>query len=319
MDCPFCGKVGRLYANTETGEDSFGKEKPAGRWICFSCGKKSQWLAVLMSELEGIPHHEARAIIGKWKLSGIKFKRHHRKAPEPVAPKDSALDWLPAEFESVKDVWPKYLTRRGISKEVAIQLNLGVCRRHDKCDECKPGGGCPRNMAHRIILPIECPLGRDFQARAISADLEPRYLSGPNSGLLLFGWNTIADTNIAVLVEGPFDAIKVIQAGLPSVAMMGKQLRDSQYEMLRKKRRSYVVMLDPINKDAQAIDNAVEIAERLGGMVGVELATDPGDAEEHDIMSAYHSAMSPRDARSYAQTIRNRHLGGVGKKAPIDL
>lgn len=294
LRCPFCSRSGHLYVNVEAGETWDGKKKPAGRWICFGCGEKSQDFARLMAELDSIPFREARATIAKWRLDGLKFIRPQDQVIMPEG------QWLPPEYESCDEVWPKYLTRRNISRDIAKQFKLGVCRHHDKCDKCKPSGGCPRNMANRIILPIECPGGRSFQGRAILPDMEPRYLSGENSGMLLFGWHTIAESDTAAVVEGPFDALKVAQAGIPVVALMGKDLRDPQAQMLRKRRRKYVVALDPMDKDALAIDNACDIAEQLGGEVVTLLETDPGDSTEAKIQHAFMHTIAPQAARLMA-------------------
>lgn len=305
MKCPFCDRNNHLYCTVEDSEDWDGKKKPAGVWICFGCGEKSREFAVLMAELEGITFQEARATIGKWKLGGIKLRPPSAVVPKKVTTADSV--WLPAEYEPVgaaDAVWPKYLTRRGISRETALAFKLGVCRRHDRCEHCKPRGGCPKNMAHRIILPIECPAGKSYQARAIDPMMQPRYLSGDNSGQLLFGWHTVAESDFAVIVEGPFDAIQVYQAKLPAVALMGKEIRDPQVLMLRMRRRQYVVALDPLSKDKYAIDSACKIAELLGGKVVVGLDTDPGDATVDQIVKAVDGAVEPLEARQMALEVR---------------
>lgn len=304
MDCPFCGRSRHLYCTVEDSEDWDGKKKPAGVWICFGCGEKSRDFAALVAELEGITFQEARATIGRWKMGGVKLRPPSSVVPKKVRAPDAP--YLPPEYEPVgapDAIWPKYLTRRGVTRETALAFKLGVCRRHDRCEHCK-FRGCPKNMAHRIILPIECPAGNSYQARAIADDMQPRYLSGDNSGQLLFGWHTIEASDFAVIVEGPFDAIQVYQAGLPAVALMGKEIRDSQVEMLRMRRRRYVVALDPLTKDKYAIDSACKIAELLAGKVVVGLETDPGDAPVDKIVEAVDGAVEPLEARQMALKVR---------------
>lgn len=261
IDCPWCTR-NNLYVNCQEDKTNWnGTTVPVGAWICFSCGQKSMSFAALMSELDGITFHQARDLIGRWKMGNHIWVRPKVE----VAPAKMDGTWLPPEYEPVTAVWPKYLTARGITKPVAYELNLGVCRKGD--------------FAHRIIIPIECPLGRDFQARAILDGMEPRYLSGPTSGQLLFGWSTVEESDTAVLVEGPFDAIAVLQAGFPCVAMMGKELRDGQFQMLSGRRRSYTILLDPISKDREAVRSACVAADRLGGLVAnnLDAPCDPGD------------------------------------------
>jgi hypothetical protein len=307
LNCPFCGRSRHLYCTVEESEDWDGRKKPPGVWICFGCGERGRDFAYLLCELEGITLSEARATIARWKLGTVRLRPASTSVPKRELA-DEAAPWLPPEFESVADVWPKYLTTRGITREIALEFNLGVCRKHVKCDQCKRGG-CPRNMAHRIILPIECPAGRSYQARAISDDMEPRYLSGDNSGQLLFGWHTVAESSLAVIVEGPFDTIKVRQAGLPSTALMGKEIRTTQIEMLRMQRREYIVALDPLTKDRYAIESACKIADLLSGRVVVGLESDPGASTEEQIWAAVEGAVEPLEARMIALEWWLKQLG----------
>ena len=302
IDCPFCGRHYHLYCTVEESVEWDGKEKPAGVWICFGCGEKSRQFAALYAQIEGVTFEEARSTVARWKLGGIKLRPPSTMVPKRALDDDES-PWLPPEYEPIGEpdaVWPKYLTTRQISRQTALAFKLGVCRRHDRCEHCKPRGGCPRNMAHRIILPIECPAGKSYQARAISDEMEPRYLSGDNSGQLLFGWHTIANSDIAGIVEGPFDAIRFYQAGIPAVALMGKDIRDLQLEMLRMRRRQYVVALDPLSKDRFAIDSACKIADILGGLVVVGLDNDPGASTEKQVWAAVETAVEPLEARHLA-------------------
>jgi DNA primase len=277
LDCPWCGKSGHLYINGEPSEGADGRPLPPGRFLCFRCGQRGMAFARLMAELEGIPLQQARAAVSRWKVRDIRWKRITAPQPAPVG--DA---WLPPEFEPTTKVWPRYLARRGVSKEVAARFGLGVCRSGD--------------FADRVILPIVCPAGRSFTARSIrTADEEPlRYKSGPGAGGLLFGWETIAEAKEAVVVEGPFDALRVIAAGLPAVAILGKQLRDAQADMLlAPPHRRYVVMLDPDAREA-----GVAVAGRLRGGVAVGLSADPGDSEPEDIRAAFSAAIGGIKART---------------------
>lgn len=290
MDCPFCGRRGHLYCNVDDGEDWDGKKKPAGRWICFGCQEKSLDFARLLMELDGVPFQEARATIVKWKLGGTKLQPGRKQYTKTVKAEGP---WLPPEYEPCSKIWVKYLDRRNITKETATKFALGVCRKG--------------MFAHRIILPIDCPAGRSFQARAILDKTQPRYLSGDNSGQLLFGWQTIENKDLAVIVEGPFDAINVYQAGFGSVALMGKELRDSQRGMLKALHREYVVALDPMSKDKLAIDSACDIAQQLDGRVVVTLESDPGASSLDEIRAAVKTALPPMQARQMALAYRLKH------------
>lgn len=310
LDCPKCMKSGHLYVSTEPRDSADGRELPAGRFICFKCDFRGLSFAWLMVELDGVSLSTARNTIAKWKMGTVAWRRDafRMAAGKAEAEKQSAAgddDWLPAEFEPLFDgkrwLWPKYLTERKTSREVAARLKLGVCRSGE--------------YAHRIILPIVCPAGRSFTGRTIWADEDLRYKSGPGAGQLLFGWQSLEGQDFAVIVEGPFDAMRVIEAGLPCVALLGKQLRAGQEAMLLSApRRNYVVMLD-----ADAHDDALGIAKRLHGMVSKPLRKDPGDSTPAEVMAAFESAELPTQARIANTSAEMGRIYGRGRKRQSDV
>lgn len=284
IDCPFCGGKDKLYVASEIRENQFGEEKPAGRWTCFRCEEQGMSFARLMAEIDSLSISEARRIIRTWNFSGVNWKKslfREAAAKEKAAKSDPESSWLPEHFEPVSKVWTRYLTERKVPKKLASSLGLGVCR--------------AGRYEHRVILPLVCPAGRSFTARTLINDRK-RYDSGPNSGGLLFGWNSIEwmKDGAIVIVEGPFDAMRVMESGYSSVAIMGKQLRDSQRIMLRAvQNRGFVVMLDP-----EARSEAITLAHKLWGRARVALgmATDPGDATPDQVRDAVFKSMSLEDA-----------------------
>lgn len=297
LTCPRCDKAGHLYVNAEPSEGKNGRELPAGRFICHRCDFRGLRFAALVAELEGCSYAEAKRRIGKMKLDGFVWKRSafwQRR----IEPKGDRKEWLPPEFEPVYDqdadewLWPSYLTTRGVPRELGIQLGLGVVRRHDKCDLCQPRRYCPNDFSHRVIIPIECPAGRSFTARTYRDD-KLRYKAGPDAGQLLFGWPTMETSDKVVFVEGPFDAMKVMAAGLPVVALGGKSLKETQQVMLQRHRRVVTVLLD-----TDAGVDAIKIAKMFDAKVAVGLTKDPGDSSLDDIRRVIGQAKPWRDAQS---------------------
>lgn len=290
MDCPFCGKSSHLYVNSEPREDPYrGGELPAGRWICFRCSKKGLHFADVMAEIEGITFAEARSIIGGWSYSGINWRRDMFKNLRRDGKNNALLDWLPPEFESVRDVWPVYLNERGVPKPLAKRLGLGVCRSGEYKD--------------RLIIPISCPGGRSFTARTLLKSERLRYKGGPGSGRLLFGYQSVDWwKGPIVIVEGAFDAMRVLQSYLPCVALMGKQIREHQLEMLRPlAARRFVIMLDN-----DALRDAADVANKLWGRatVATALETDPGDSSPEEIANSVATSVSAEVA--YSMSLRSR-------------
>jgi DNA primase len=114
----------------------------------------------------------------------------------------------------------RYLQQRGLSRETAIDWQLGL---HQQ----------------RLMLPITDRQGRccGFSGRALAAQ-EPKYLNSGADALfrkreLLFGLeqaaSAISKERWALLVEGPLDVLQLHQAGLPqAVAALGTALSEEQ-------------------------------------------------------------------------------------------
>ncbi len=128
---------------------------------------------------------------------------------------------LPEGFEPVWDGqrwrWPRYLTQRGISQNVALAYKLGYCRSGPYAD--------------RLILPVyEDGNLMSWQARsAIGA--EPKYLSATTNsrGKLLFGFDQLPENaREVVVVEGPIDVLALARAEVPAVALMGTHSTPAQ-------------------------------------------------------------------------------------------
>jgi len=289
MKCPWCMKRQHLYINSEPGVDSDGNDLPAGRFICFSCDEKSLSILKLVVEVDGIEWHEARKLLWAWRVGHIEFKRINPSATKATVAetKPERDGTLPPEFEPLWDgtkwLWPKYLTRRGLDRDLACRMGLGVCRSGEYVD--------------RVIMPIVCPNGSSFTARSIKPDAYLRYKAGPNAGRLLYGWQGLDGTKDGLIVEGPFDCLAAYQAGIPSVALMGLRLRDEQLDMLASSKTKWTVMLDG---SADALTSAARIARKLPGTRVAYCPAgrkDPGESTAEELRASYANSVPADEAR----------------------
>lgn len=254
MTCPFCGKPQHMYISDRT-----------GAWICFHCGEASWKLRTLLQRTEG----------SGWMRLGMALgveSSDPASRPAQDQPKaNRVFTPLPKECEPLLrgNRWyvPKYLKDRRVNKHIAHRL--GVCY-------CLTG-----EYANRIILPISCPMGESFTSRAVLPGLEPRYKAGEGAGRLLYAWQSLGwHKGTVVLVEGPFDAIRVIQAGFSAIALMGKILSMGKRILLNSIDRPLVVMLDQ-----EARDESISIARELGARVASSV-DDPADMVEQQVVEA---------------------------------
>ena len=129
-----------------------------------------------------------------------------------------------------------YLRSRGVSDSVVDQFGIVV----DPND---------RGIS-RILIPVRSVEGLlyGFIGRATSEDAQPkvRDYNGLPKRLLLLGMNhaITSSRSYTILVEGPFDALRLWSLGYPAVAAMHSTLTDAQADILRNHARSIVVLYD---------------------------------------------------------------------------
>jgi DNA primase len=280
--CPWCNKDGHFYVDAEK-----------GHYICFKCEQRGRFMIGLIAQVEGVSTSEARRIIMR---SEVEFRR--KETPQSLMQKVLALrgetesgppkvDFpLPDEFIPVYKnghwMFPKYLKERRIKKAAAREWGMGWCDRG--------------RYAGRVVIPVECPNGRSFTARDATGKQQPRYLNpkGADHGRLLLGWNHHSIEGDVCIVEGPIDAIKMWQHGIPALALMGKVLHPEQLAllMLKPADAAITVMLDP--EEAKApYDAAQQLMCRFDNVsiAKLPMGVDPGSSTKQQAFQAYNNAV----------------------------
>jgi DNA primase len=124
----------------------------------------------------------------------------------------------------------------------------------------------------RVIIPIHDQRGRviAFGARALSPDVQPKYLNSPDTSLFKKGETVFNfhrarqpahDDGSVVVVEGYMDAISIYQAGLKSVvATMGTAFTDQQIQSLWRLSPEPIVCFDA---DQAGVNAAYRSIDRI--------------------------------------------------------
>jgi DNA primase len=135
------------------------------------------------------------------------------------------------------DTRHRYLTQRGISPATAQMFGVGMYY----------GAGF---LAGRCVIPIRDEQSRlvAYVGRAVNGE-EPKYRfpAGFRKSQVLFNLDRAIQTDIpnVIVVEGFFDALKVYQAGHPTVvALMGSSFSQRQSELLLRRFATVTLMLD---------------------------------------------------------------------------
>ncbi len=250
--CPSCDRYGGFYVNCET-----------GAYLCNKCEFRARTIVGLVAHVEDITWADARGYIFK---KSVKLRRKadlmtlldRIKALRPEEDEDDEDEtslvevetpryYVPIFDEKRDPQWkiPKYLKagERAIKTKVAKAWGLGYVRKRDQREGAQ-------NLCDRLIIPINCPSGVSWTARAMSDDVwGPKYLnpSGADHRRLLIGWHVARLTGDVVICEGPLDAVRLYQHGVTALALGGKELHDEQLAQLMDlpKSSAVTIMLDP--------------------------------------------------------------------------
>lgn len=187
---------------------------------------------------------------------------------------------------------------------------------------------------NRLMFPIIDTGGHviAFGGRALSTEERAKYLNSPETPLFdksgeLFALNWsgegIRASKQAIIVEGYFDVLIPLQAGLTNVvAPLGTALTDRQIRLLRRNRAQDVVLLfDADTAGAAAAERALE--RFLAQQVHVRVATVPSGKDPCDFCLAEGPEAMRRlvdaapDAIEYAWQSRQGELEAAGGR-PAD-
>lgn len=262
---------------------------------CFGCGKGGDVFSFVM-EKEHLEFREAlerlaekagvalsvrrgnggaRANVDANKAA-LEFFMQSLKAPEgeaarkylerrSITPSDAArfeIGWAPTSWDSLT----RYLKRRGISEEQAVEGGLAATGR---------SGGCYDRFRGRVMFPIYSMSGRvvGFGGRILDGD-GAKYLNSSESRLFnkrhnLYLLNkakaAIASKECAILVEGYMDAIRAHLCGYTNtVASLGTALTSVQASLIKRVTGLCYVCYDSDSAGEEAALRAMYILQAEG-------------------------------------------------------
>lgn len=310
---------------------------------CFVCHESGDVFHFLQKKL-GVQWPEAVKIVGE--KSGIEVREvdTRREGPDPreplweinatVASYFQGMLWEDKAASAARD----YLAKRGIDRETADRFSLGFAPRDRALlrdhlaalgfdeDRMVAAGLFVRpeeppieirpRFRDRLIIPIFDALGRNvgFGGRVLD-NSEPKYLNSPETavfgkGKLLYGlnWakNSIRKDERVLVVEGFFDVIRLMAAGVESVvAPMGTALTDAQAGILRKYTRNAFLLYDSDQAGLKATFRSGD--ELLSQGMTVSVVTLP-EGEDPDSYVSEHGAKGLEDQLARAIDVFERKI-----------
>jgi DNA primase len=255
---------------------------PARRmYHCFVCNESGDVFSFLSKRL-GVDWPEAVRMVGEKAGIEVRETQSKREGPDPREPFWEINATAAAGFrqllwdEAVGAPAREYLAQRGISRDVADEFELGFAPREigllrsymDRLgfDDARlleagllvradPESEPRPRFRNRLIFPILDVVGRHvgFGGRLLGPG-DVKYLNSAESpvfskGKLLYGLNrsrnAIRRADRALIVEGYFDAMRLMSAGLQEVvAPLGTALTEVQVTLLRKYTRNVLLLYD---------------------------------------------------------------------------
>ena len=305
------------------GKDPNFAVSPRGGYVCFVCHEKGDVFSFVQKRL-GLNFVEAVKYVGE--KSGVEVKEVSRERDAGPDPREKfwEINAAVADFFT-ETLWEsdasaaarEYLANRKLTREVADRFGLGFAPRDplalrthlaklgfDEARQIEAGllvtrdeGTEPRpRFRNRLMFPIYDSQNRTiaFGGRVIGEG-EPKYLNSAESpvfvkGATLYGlnWakNALRRDDRALLVEGYFDCIRLVAAGVESaVAPLGTALTEPQAELIRKYTKTVFLLYDSDQAGLKATFRAGDVLLRQG--MKVHVVTLP-DGEDPDTFVQQH-------------------------------
>lgn len=286
-------------------------------WKCFGCGKGGN-VVNFIQEHEGTSFPEAIKLLADRYQITLPQKEMNKQEKEALKYRESlfiALEFAQEQFKAqIKDnEAASYLAGRKIPEEILQRYGAGFARMDPALgslyregnkrgyskeillaagliNEKEPGKVYDR-FINRITFPFYSLSGKiiGFTGRSIEKESQIKYLNSPDTelfskGNILFGLyqarQHIASQDKCYLVEGQFDVLSLVAAGLPNtVCGSGTAFTPSQAKTLRKFTDNVTVIYDGDAAGMKASIRNIDILLAAGLNVRAALLPDGEDPD----------------------------------------
>lgn len=274
-------------------KDAWSWQIDIGIWKCFSNGCQDKYGNDIFGLVRGIKDcgfKEALDFVKEFvggelnpaKIKELKDIRDNRvfvySAKKKVPQKTYTNDCL------ARITYHDYLEKRGFTREIIEKYHIGIGKENHGY------------MVDRIIFPIRNLDGQivAFSGRTLHSDWKergiPKWKHSKDFELhankMLFNIDVakeeIERTGVAILVEGPIDALRLVESGIKNVvAVLGKTLYNGQIsELIRAGATRLIIAFDNDNPGKTGADKAVKLAAPFFDVTKVEITSGQKDYGE---------------------------------------
>jgi DNA primase len=304
--CPFHGGTHRNFAVIPKKQ----------MFYCFVCHEAGDVFTYFMKRF-GMEYPAAVREVAR--RVGITIPERSSGGPDPREPLFSAVsaaaDWYARRLREAKDARParEYLKQRNFDLEILLPLGLGYAPRGNEFLDGMKSLGIDLEVLleaglavrredesvrprfwNRLLFPIHDLRGRvvGFGGRVLG-EAEPKYLNSPDTqvfhkGGLLYNLhdarNAIRKAGRAVVVEGYFDVLRLVDVGIEeTVAPLGTAFTAEQAKLLKRYTENVVLFYDSDQAGLRATFRAADVLLSTG--LRVTVATPPA-GEDPDTVAA---------------------------------
>ena len=300
------------FTNEKT--PSFFVDPDTGVYYCFSSQKGGDIFS-FVQETEGVGFREALHILAE--RAGINLETASADTKQSNAPLYHALEAAAAVYQNnlTKEV-KTYLINRGIHEQTIQEWGIGyapdkwntICSANTPnlteqvtagiCIENKEKKSTYDRFRNRVQFPFHDGQHRviGFSGRMYGEGEGAKYINSPESPLFnkssfLYGLHKakphIRKHNVAILTEGPIDAIMVHQAGYPmAVATSGTAVTERHLQTLQRLSNRLLILFDGDAAGQRAALRVIEMAFTLGidsKVVPLPDGKDPADVIKENV------------------------------------
>ncbi len=326
---------------------SFSVNPQLGIYKCFGCGAGGDALSFIMKTKNIEFMDLIKDLAQEFGLELPKNYRHGEASKDlkeqMIKATSRAVDFysdmlLKKSDKMTEDVL-KYLTKRGISKDIIKKFHLGLAPKSytalydelkkdfsdeilEKANLIIPGKESRfiDRFRNRLIIPIQNEFGDfvAFGARAIEEGQSPKYLNSSdsliyNKSKLLYGLysakEAIKEQDSVVLMEGYFDVISAQAHGIENcVAACGTSLTQEHVKLLSRytKSRKIYLSFDTDSAGQKATDRGAEIIKEVfEGIGNIKIFDESYISTSDDKYACEIRVISPPEGKDPDEFIRS--------------
>lgn len=271
-DCPFC----------DDGSANLSVNRESGLYKCWRCGsegglRRGGNLVHLVSVIRGITHVDATEYIIQYGTFATKEQLLQRV--RDIFARGRGIHHQPASVQEDVDRYfnPRhpFWKKRGISRATAERFQLGYDERRSQATIPLFSEGVPIALIRRN----DSGFGPKY-----------KFSAGVSKERYLFGLDHCVPNSSVCITEGPIDALKVFQAGLNAVAVMGDTFSTYQATLLLDHGPKSIVLMTDEDMGGEILSTKIWEDYPQRSIYYTKMPKgrkDPGECNEDEIFESY--------------------------------